>query len=197
MNEIFAALTNRVTERLTAAGFKSDEIRTERSMNMRYRQQVHVIATPITTPGPLTAAELDRTCVRFEEIYAHRYGSDAGYGAAGMEFVSFVVHGAAGLSTPEVSELTVAGTDPRAALVETRKAYFGEPVDAQCYDFERLRPGNAISGPAIIWTPITTIVVQPGQIADCDPYRNLILTWTGDASDGGDSRSVYVRDHQT
>jgi N-methylhydantoinase A len=53
--------------------------------------------------------------------------------------------------------------------------------DVPGVDFERLRPGNTVSGPAIVWTPITTLVVAPGQLARVDEYRNLVLTVGADA----------------
>ena len=43
------------------------------------------------------------------------------------------------------------------------------------YDFARLQPGNRLQGPAVVHSQITTIVVQPGQSAHMDPWRNLIL----------------------
>jgi N-methylhydantoinase A len=43
------------------------------------------------------------------------------------------------------------------------------------YDFERLAPGNAIRGPAVVWTPITTLVVPLGQEARVDEYKNVVL----------------------
>jgi N-methylhydantoinase A len=48
-------------------------------------------------------------------------------------------------------------------------------VDAQIYDCERLAPGMILSGPTVIHTPITTIVVQSGQAARMDGHRNLIV----------------------
>jgi N-methylhydantoinase A len=46
---------------------------------------------------------------------------------------------------------------------------------ARIYDFQRLHPGNVVLGPAVIHTPITTVVVQGEQVARMDPFRNLIL----------------------
>ena len=46
-------------------------------------------------------------------------------------------------------------------------------VDADIYDFEKINPGNSLSGPAVIHTPITTIVVQDRQQATMDRYRNI------------------------
>jgi N-methylhydantoinase A len=43
------------------------------------------------------------------------------------------------------------------------------------YGFEPLHPRNEIPGPAIIETPVTTIVVNPGDRAVMDEYRNVRL----------------------
>ena len=43
------------------------------------------------------------------------------------------------------------------------------------YRFDALSSGNQVSGPAIILTPVTTIVIQPGQTADVDSYKNIII----------------------
>ena len=47
----------------------------------------------------------------------------------------------------------------------------------RCYDYGLLRPGNVVEGPAIIWTPITTVVIDSGQAARTDGYKNLVITW--------------------
>jgi N-methylhydantoinase A len=44
------------------------------------------------------------------------------------------------------------------------------------YDFERLRPGNAVEGPAVVWSPITTLVVPVAYTARVDEYRSIVLT---------------------
>jgi N-methylhydantoinase A len=55
----------------------------------------------------------------------------------------------------------------------------GELQEVPGYDFERLRPGNAVPGPAIVWTPITTLVIPPERVARLDRYRNLVLSVGG------------------
>jgi N-methylhydantoinase A len=177
VNEIFATLAKRVVERLLHAGFKREDIHTERSVNLRYRRQVHVIGTPLEGEARVCAEELDRLRARFEELYAERYGREAGYREAGVEMVAFHLRGVALLRKPELREQAPGAADPAAAFVETRQSYFGRPCAAPCYDFERLQPGNELAGPAIIWTPITTVVVHPGQKASLDRYKNLAITW--------------------
>ena len=48
-----------------------------------------------------------------------------------------------------------------------------EPVP--CYDLDELPVGGMVSGNAVIWSPITTVVIPAGQRAQVDPYRNLII----------------------
>ena len=96
INQIFAALAARVIERLMLAGFKREDIETERAVYMRYRHQVHVIPTPVGCDAdPCPKRTSTRVCTRFEALYAERYGKEAGYREAGMEMVSFHIRGIA------------------------------------------------------------------------------------------------------
>ena len=47
--------------------------------------------------------------------------------------------------------------------------------DVPGYDFAQLEPGNVVAGPAIVWTPITTLVVPQGHTATVDAYRSIIV----------------------
>jgi N-methylhydantoinase A/oxoprolinase/acetone carboxylase beta subunit len=42
-----------------------------------------------------------------------------------------------------------------------------------------LNPGNRIPGAAIVWTPITTLVIGPRQSAHVDAYKNIVVTSVG------------------
>ncbi len=52
-------------------------------------------------------------------------------------------------------------------------------ADADIYDFSKLAPGNIVSGPAVIHTPITTIVLQDKQRGTMDGYRNVLVDFDG------------------
>ncbi|WP_281270779.1 hypothetical protein [Neopusillimonas maritima] len=57
----------------------------------------------------------------------------------------------------------------------------GKLAPADIYNFDKLTPGNRLSGPAVIHTPITTIVLQQGQKAMMDEYRNIVVELEGGA----------------
>jgi N-methylhydantoinase A/oxoprolinase/acetone carboxylase beta subunit len=44
------------------------------------------------------------------------------------------------------------------------------------YEMDRLRTGNALTGPAIVESVDTTFVIHPGQNLRVDESRDLILT---------------------
>ncbi|MBI4321301.1 MAG: hydantoinase/oxoprolinase family protein [Chloroflexi bacterium] len=180
VNAVFAQLTERVVERLSLAGFERERVVFQRSVDMRYSRQVHVINTSIEGQEPMAEGNLERLGARFEAIYAERYGKESGYREAGIEMVSFVLRGIARLRKPELTRMEPAGHDPAAAYVESREVYVPKLrrlVEVACYDFVELVPGNQIEGPSVIWTPVTTVVVDAGQRALCDRYKNIVITW--------------------
>jgi N-methylhydantoinase A len=80
--------------------------------------------------------------------------------------------------TPQVALHTDAdaGEDPAAALVGERRMYTDAALGfrpSPVYDRTLLRPGNTVSGPAIIEQMDTTTVLLPGDVCHVDPYGNL------------------------
>jgi N-methylhydantoinase A len=65
----------------------------------------------------------------------------------------------------------------KAKSIGRRRVYFYRTgfLETQIYRSEDLGPGDLIIGPAIIERPDTTIVVGPGQLAEVEPYGNIII----------------------
>ena len=78
------------------------------------------------------------------------------------------------------------------ALKGQRKVYFEEHDDfvpTAIYDYAGLRPGTEIRGPAIVETPITTIVINPKDSAAIDEFLNVRIS-LGDPIDMALIRNV-------
>jgi N-methylhydantoinase A len=145
---------------------------------MRYRRQVHQVATPLRGSIPVTAAALEQLQSDFEKLYEQRYGPGSSYRAAGIELVTFRLKARGLLSRPRMTPETLGPTDPSGAERGRRPILFVDTEDRKpvtVYDFVRLAPGNVVRGPTVVHSPVTTIVVQGGQIARLDGFRNLIL----------------------
>jgi N-methylhydantoinase A len=180
VNAVLGRLVEGVRAKLRADGFADEDITYTRAIELRYRRQVHVVTTPVEGPDVLSDDDMEGVVTRFEGLYEDRFGQGSGYREAGIEMVNFRVRGVGSLGKPELRLHELGDEDPSAAEVDRREAYFvgeRELIEAPCYDFDRLAPGNRIEGPAIVWTPITTVVVNPGQVATCDRFKNLAISW--------------------
>jgi N-methylhydantoinase A len=133
----------------------------------------------VTSNQLLTSEVLEQTTERFESLYEGRYGQDSAYREAGIELVSYRVRGAGIVKTPQLTEYEFGSPSADHPVIDVRQAWveksqaFGE---VKGYDFTRLVPGNKVPGPAIIWTPFTTVVTNPDQTAHVDKYKNLIIS---------------------
>jgi N-methylhydantoinase A len=180
--DIFEQLRDRVVSQLRAEGFDDESIRSQRSIDMRYRRQVHIVTVPFAEPdGPITAQTIEETIAGFETLYREKYGEESAYRDAGIELVSFRFRGEGAVRKPELQVEEVGGEDAAGAIVKQVPAWVdrrGSIEELAGYDFERLVPGNRIPGPAIVWTPITTLVITPGQTARVDEHKNIVVTST-------------------
>jgi N-methylhydantoinase A/oxoprolinase/acetone carboxylase beta subunit len=69
-----------------------------------------------------------------------------------------------------------AGEDPSGAVLRTEKAYFGgEWMETPIYERSKLRPGNAVEGPAIVAQDDTTTVIEPGYKGAVDRFGNILI----------------------
>jgi N-methylhydantoinase A len=96
-----------------------------------------------------------------------------------MEVISIAVDAIGATVKPTLRKHPIAGTDSSVARKGVRRAYFSGKSpgfrDATIYDYSKLAAGNVVSGPAIIETPFTTVVVPETHRADVDEYLNIVL----------------------
>lgn len=176
---IFEELERRMVSQLAGEGFSDQHISLRRSIDMRYRRQVHILTVPVVGAGALSEDSLEQTIQLFERLYEEKYGKESAYREAGIELVSFRLRGEGAVRKPEFTVQDLADRDASHAVAATVEAWVDKQSTLQQvpgYDFNLMRPGNALEGPAIVWTPITTLVVAPGQIATVDEYKNLVIT---------------------
>lgn len=177
LNRIYQEMEKELTAALRRDGVKRENISLLRSMEMRYRGQVHEISTPV--PGKkLTPADLNRVVDDFERRYEQKYGPGTAYKAAGILSRTYQVKGVGKIVTPALRKHKLVSESPRPALKARRPVYFkeyGKFVATNIYDRDKLKPGNSIKGPAIVEAVDTTILVKPGLRLRIDPYLNMLM----------------------
>jgi N-methylhydantoinase A len=177
VNENFEGLWQRALKDLNAAGFTDADIHVSRSVDMRYRYQVHELNVPFA-PGAATITEtdLEELYARFDEMYEKAFGQGSGYREAGKEILTFRLTAGGLLNKPDIKSEPLDKSDGAPALKGEREVYFEEErkfIRTRVYDFTRMDPGAEFAGPAIIETPVTTVVVNPHDRAVMDQYRNI------------------------
>ncbi|TAL80117.1 MAG: hydantoinase/oxoprolinase family protein [Burkholderiaceae bacterium] len=178
LNEIYEPMVRAATEQLKREGFNADTIQMEWSVDLRYARQVHELTTPVRAPTPLDEQGVATLISDFEALYERKYGKGSAYREAGIEMKLFRLTARGLLQKPEIPSLPFGSADSSGALVGSRNIFVeaeGGLARADVYDFEKLQPGNVLTGPAVIHTPITTIVLQAGQRGSVDGYRNVII----------------------
>ena len=140
---------------------RSDRMRFEWSIDLRYRRQVHQVTTPLRGPMPYRR-ERSRSSLAISRRSTSADTARARPSVhAGIEMTTFRLTGARRDRRPIAEPSRSALSDPCAAAVgpsaDLRRCA-GRHGGRAVYDFGRLRPGNARPGSGVIHTPITTIV---------------------------------------
>jgi N-methylhydantoinase A len=153
------------------------ELQLERFLDMKFRRQVHNVRIPVAA-GALDGKRTEALIADFERAYEKIYGKGTAYRKAGIEVSNFVVTATTKTYKPKLREEELEDESPGQARIGERRVYFDEFTETSVFSMELLRPGNRISGPAVIESPATTLLLHPKQTATVDRYRNLLLRWS-------------------
>jgi N-methylhydantoinase A len=178
INSVFEPLQLQAIDALSVEGFSGDKVRLEWSVDMRYSRQVHEVTTPVRGEFPLNDEAVKTLADDFEALYERRYGKGSAYREAGIEMTQFRLTARGLMEHPDLRPVALSGKDASGAVVGRRPIFVdaqSRMVESSIYDFDLLKPGNEIAGPAVIHTPITTIVLQSGQHASVDSFRNVVI----------------------
>ena len=178
VNRVFEPMNARALLDLDREGFESARTQLEWSIDLRYSRQVHEVTTPVKVKTPLDDAGLAQVVSDFETLYEKKYGKGSAFREAGVEMTMFRLTARGLMERPRMEPAALQKPDSSAAKVGQRPIFVeakGAMVPADIYDFQKLAPGNLVKGPAVIHTPITTIVLQTNQIGTMDGYRNIII----------------------
>ena len=90
VNDNFSGLLQRALKDLRAAGFSEGDIQAMRSVDMRYRYQVHELNVPFPSGTPtITESDMEALSARFDDLYEKAFGQGSGYREAGKEILTF------------------------------------------------------------------------------------------------------------
>ncbi|WP_411034812.1 hydantoinase/oxoprolinase family protein [Shinella sp. BYT-45] len=151
-------------------GVERGRVRFLRYGKFRYQNQEHT--TEVLVEGAITDESLAAIEAAFHETYEREYTYRLD---APVELVGIHLVAAAEVGKLKMQEKPLSATPASAARKGEREVdYALEGVHpAAIYDGEKLEPGMAFTGPAIIEDPGTTIVVHPGNRVEVDGFGNI------------------------
>src|SRR5690606_23811440 len=163
--EVAGAREARVRAELADQGVAPDRIRVIRRAHLRYEGT--------DTAVPVTLAGLAEMTAEFEAAYRRTYS----FLMPRPLVVEAVSVEAVGLSdVPDLPRGPDPVPGPPPAPAEMVRLWCGGWRDAPLHLRERLRPGDTVTGPAIISEANATTVVEDGWRAEVTRYGHLVLT---------------------
>jgi len=150
-------------------GVEAAKVRFLRYGKFRYQNQEHT--TEVLIEDAITDASLAAIEAAFHETYEREYTYRLD---APVELVGIHLVASAEVGKLKMQEKPLSATPASAAQKGQRKVdYALEGIHpAAIFDGEKLEPGMAFSGPAIIEDAGTTIVIHPGNRVEIDGFGN-------------------------
>jgi N-methylhydantoinase A len=164
----FAELTSAAEARLAVSGFSLSDLAFERGFDLRYVGQ----QWPLQVPAP--SLDIARIRSDFEARHERQFGHHQPNGQ--IEIVHLRLAGVGHLI--EVLSPDRTKTTAKPVPYAHRQVHLGTEAGFQAvpiYDGNQLRPGQRLSGPAIIEERNTTILVGPDDLLEIDASDNFLI----------------------
>jgi len=147
-------------------------IRTMRLADMRYGEQIFEIDVPLDGIDFAAPDVLDRIKAAFEQRHEELYT----YSLPEQQPVLVNARIATVGDLPALPQEPLAPAGDDAAPVDHRRGYLGGWHDVPVFAFDALSANQALSGPAIVESATTTVLLRSGDEAMATPHRWLDVT---------------------
>ncbi len=170
IEDLFAETEALALQQFGVEGVDGAKVTFLRYGKFRYQNQEHT--TEVLVEGAISGDSLAAIETAFHETYEREYTYRLD---APVELVGIHLVASAEVGKLKMQEKPLSVTPASAARKGERKVdYALEGVHpATIYDGEKLEPGMAFSGPAIIEDPGTTIVIHPDNRVEVDGFGNI------------------------
>jgi len=174
LNEPLTALAGELLEVMRREGFRSSQVELRRYATLQFRRQA--VGVELEIPWAAFDAQRMRELIDlFARKYEGLYGRGAGSVSAGVEVNALRVDAVGRVPKPALrADASAAPSRPKP------KAHRGVLLDGgihqtPIYEWSHLRPGQTVTGPAVIEAQFTTVLVPEDARAHLDGYGNLVL----------------------
>jgi N-methylhydantoinase A len=178
-NGIVNELKDLAIRDLSLEGFAPEKIRFRLELDMRYGTQYNLTKVVSPFQNVKSPEDFKELCEEFTAAYSSMYSPEATFPVGGINVECFYLTAMVETGVPEIKPAKPGGPEPpKKAVREPREAYWGALggfKQTPVFALEAMRPGNLVSGPALIEALDTTYVVEPGWRFSLDRYHNGVL----------------------
>src|SRR5438552_1230035 len=180
INDALSRLEKNAKALMAREGIEEKRQRFEFSLDVRHKGQINEVE--ITLPWTRIPNQYEGTLRQlFVRRYEQLYGRGSALAGAQLEIVVARLRAKALTPQPKLVRAKKSSARiPKQAVRKKRDIYWpelGKRRATPVYDGEQLANGNKISGPAIVETADTTVVVQPGTKLRVDELGNFEMTF--------------------
>jgi N-methylhydantoinase A len=166
-------LADQASDWLIREGIASEHRRIQYQVDMRYYRQGYEFSIAVEPDQFNSAAGFDQLVADFKEVHERNYGFNLD---SLIEIVNLRAIAIGEVKKVELQKFDLDGKDGSQAVLDEHQTHFkGGFLPTMIYDRDRLRPGNVISGPAVVVQTDSTTVILPGHYGKVDPYLNILI----------------------
>jgi N-methylhydantoinase A len=180
VNKAIDSLERKASAQMDRDGIARPRRRFRFSLDMRHKGQINEVEVmlPEKRAGNALWEPIRK---RFYARYEQLYGRGSSYGEARLEIVTLRLRATAATPRPKLSAAKKLSAKIAAQAGRGKRdiywADLKKAVATKIFDGALLAPGNRVSGPAVIETTDTTVVVHPGRLLRVDAFGNFEITF--------------------
>jgi N-methylhydantoinase A len=180
INSTVSELLEEARIRLKRDGISAENAIMSLSADIRYRNQVHELTVALGSADLFREPDLANMAARFQSGYERRYGKGSSSPRAAIEWVNLRLSAVAPTRTWPEAPLALGMRSSQADALVGRKPIYNiatqrlEPTPI--FQQEKLRPGDEISGPALVVSYGTTLPLHLGQDLKVDRFGNMLIS---------------------
>jgi N-methylhydantoinase A len=164
ISDLFTPMITQGKKEIASEGIKSSRIEIQTSVDVRFSGQSYELKVPYS----------DTFIQNFHKAHRITYGYT--YDDKAIEIVNLRVR-AIGIIDPihlPQARMDTQNSTPRPMKYKSIEL-LGNKRNLPVYDYVQLMPGFKFTGPALIVSSDTTILIQPEDIVNVDSYQNLLI----------------------
>jgi 5-oxoprolinase (ATP-hydrolysing) len=143
--------------------------------DIRLRQALHLKVKGTDTALPIAFGGLAEMRAAFQAAHRARFGFDPGAAALVIESVEVEAIGGAADLTETAAETCERGEEAYATALRAPVFLGGDWIETRFVRREAMRPGDRLTGPAVLVEPHTSILVEPGWRARITAHDHVEL----------------------